>query len=93
SPQKTKAKTTNNGTQITPAERTVVSVTALDEQQRRQELAAIASGRTTEEALTFVDSLLQQAGQVRQQHYANIHSKTSAKAKKARRGSVKSADS
>lgn len=70
------------------AERTVVQVTSLDDQQRRQELAEIAGGQTTQQALTFVDSLLQQAGQVRQS-YAN--GKTATKTKKAKKRAVNSA--
>lgn len=70
------------------AERTVVQVTSLDDQQRRQELAEIAGGQTTQQALTFVDSLLQQAGQVRQS-YAN--GKTAPQAKKAKKRAVNSA--
>ena len=57
--------------QGTPQERTVVQVTALDNQQRRQELAQIASGHGTGSqaatgVLTFVDSLLDQAANLRQ---------------------------
>ncbi|KAI9134491.1 DNA repair protein RecN [Acaryochloris sp. CCMEE 5410] len=70
------------------AERTVVQVTSLDDQQRRQELAEIAGGQTTQQALTFVDSLLQQAGQVRQS-YAN--GKTATQSKKAKKRAVNSA--
>lgn len=70
------------------AERTVVQVTSLDDQQRRQELAEIAGGQTTQQALTFVDSLLQQAGQVRQS-YAN--SKTATQPKKTKKRAVNSA--
>lgn len=61
-----------NGKKV--AERTVVNVTSLDDQQRRQELAEIAGGQTTQQALTFVDSLLQQAGQVRKS-YASTNEK------------------
>jgi len=46
--------------------RTVVQVTALDDQQRREELAQLAGGRSAEDAMAFVDSLLQQAGQLHQ---------------------------
>ncbi len=64
-----RAKSTNGKTaKPTQEERTVVSVMSLDEQQRRQELAEIAGGQTTQQALTFVDSLLQQAGQVRKSY-------------------------
>lgn len=61
-----------NGSQAT--ERTVVYVTSLNDQQRRQELAEIAGGQTTQQALKFVDSLLQQAGQVRK-NYASTNGK------------------
>lgn len=70
------------------AERTVVQVTSLDDQQRRQELAEIAGGQTTQQALTFVDSLLQQAGQVRQSYASG---KTATKSKKAKKRAVNSA--
>ena len=50
------------------AERTVVRVVALDPHQRRQELAQIAGGHSAEGALTFVDTLLDQATALRQQH-------------------------
>ena len=73
-------------------ERTVVSVTSLDAQQRRQELAEIAGGQTTQQALTFVDSLLQQAGQVRNS-YANSNNKDSLKTKKNKRAAVKAVSS
>ncbi|MGR3276803.1 DNA repair protein RecN [Acaryochloris marina NIES-2412] len=77
-----------NSASTQAAERTVVQVTSLDDQQRRQELAEIAGGQTTQQALTFVDSLLQQAGQVRQS-YAN--GKTATKTKKAKKRAVNSA--
>ena len=63
-----------NGTQGKKhQERTVVQVTALDHQQRRQELAQIAGGHGTEASaaegvLTFVDSLLDQASRLRHEH-------------------------
>lgn len=77
-----------NSASTQAAERTVVQVTSLNDQQRRQELAEIAGGQTTQQALTFVDSLLQQAGQVRQS-YAN--GKTATKPKKAKKRAVNSA--
>lgn len=77
-----------NSASTQAAERTVVQVTSLNDQQRRQELAEIAGGQTTQQALTFVDSLLQQAGQVRQS-YAN--GKTATKTKKAKKRAVNSA--
>lgn len=45
--------------------RTVVRVTLLDEQQRREELAQLAGGRSAQDAMTFVDSLLNQAANLR----------------------------
>ncbi|OLP17687.1 DNA repair protein RecN [Leptolyngbya sp. 'hensonii'] len=48
--------------------RTVVRVRPLDGDNRRQELAQIAGGRTGSEAIAFAESLLVQAGAVRQQH-------------------------
>jgi len=48
------------------ATRTVVQVTALDEKQRREELAQLAGGRSAQDAMAFVDSLLQQASRLRQ---------------------------
>lgn len=72
------------------AERTVVKVTSLDDQQRRQELAEIAGGQTTQQALTFVDSLLHQAGQVRQS-YAHTNGNDTTKPKKAKKRALNSA--
>lgn len=46
--------------------RTVVRVTALDVQQRREELAQLAGGRSAQDAMAFVDSLLNQATNLRQ---------------------------
>ena len=41
--------------------RTVVRITPLDRDMRREELAQLAGGQTHQEALSFADSLLQQA--------------------------------
>ena len=68
----TQGPTSKSGKKAT--ERTVVNVASLDDQQRRQELAEIAGGQTTQQALTFVDSLLQQAGKVRKS-YASSNGK------------------
>ena len=46
--------------------RTVVRVTPLDETMRRDELAQLAGGQTHQEALSFADSLLNQAKKLRQ---------------------------
>jgi DNA repair protein RecN (Recombination protein N) len=46
--------------------RTVVRVTTLDPNQRREELAQLAGGRSAQEAIAFADSLLAQAADLRQ---------------------------
>ncbi len=48
------------------SERTVVRVVALNSQQRREELAQLASGRSETEAIAFAESLLSQAASLRQ---------------------------
>jgi DNA repair protein RecN (Recombination protein N) len=48
------------------AVRTVVRVTTLDPNQRREELAQLAGGRSAQEAIAFADSLLAQAADLRQ---------------------------
>ncbi len=48
------------------SERTVVRVMTLDSQQRREELAQLASGRSETEAIAFAESLLTQAASLRQ---------------------------
>ncbi len=45
--------------------RTVVRIALLDAQQRREELAQIAGGKSDQEAIAFADSLLTQAASVR----------------------------
>lgn len=45
--------------------RTVVRVVPLDERERREELAQLAGGRSHQEALSFADSLLTEAANVR----------------------------
>lgn len=47
-------------------ERTVVRASVLDPQQRRQELAQLAGGRSGEQAIAFAESLLHQADSLRQ---------------------------
>jgi DNA repair protein RecN (Recombination protein N) len=49
-----------------PVERTVVRVAALNSEQRREELAQLASGRSATEAIAFAESLLVQAAGLRQ---------------------------
>ncbi|MBD2020460.1 DNA repair protein RecN [Leptolyngbya sp. FACHB-36] len=46
--------------------RTVVRVTTLDTNQRREELAQLAGGQTAQEAIAFAESLLSQAATLRQ---------------------------
>lgn len=46
--------------------RTVVRVSQLDSQQRREELAQLAGGQSAQEAIAFADSLLSQANDLRQ---------------------------
>jgi len=48
------------------AVRTVVRVMPLDQQQRREELAQLAGGKSDQEAIAFAESLLNQARQARQ---------------------------
>ncbi len=52
--------------QATGEERTIVKVTPLDAQSRRDELAQLAGGRSHSEAIAFADSLLVQAETIRQ---------------------------
>ncbi|MDY7021432.1 MAG: DNA repair protein RecN [Cyanobacteriota bacterium] len=52
----------SNGSEANGSEeRTVVRVSQLDNHQRREELAQLASGRSAQEAIAFADSLLIQA--------------------------------
>ncbi|MEO0409970.1 MAG: DNA repair protein RecN, partial [Cyanobacteria bacterium P01_A01_bin.135] len=46
--------------------RTVVRVMPLDQQQRREELAQLAGGKSDQEAIAFAESLLNQADKTRQ---------------------------
>ncbi|MGB3402393.1 MAG: DNA repair protein RecN [Microcoleaceae cyanobacterium] len=48
-------------------QRTVVRVSTLDPNQRREELAQIASGQSAQEAIAFAESLLTQAASLRHQ--------------------------
>lgn len=48
--------------------RTVVRVTPLEIDQRREELAQLAGGQSAQEAIAFADSLLVQAANLRQNH-------------------------
>lgn len=47
-------------------ERTVVRVTGLDDDARREELAQLAGGRSHQEGIAFAESLLAQAASIRQ---------------------------
>lgn len=58
--------------------RTVVRVAALDNQQRREELAQLAGGQTAQEAIAFAESLLNQAANTRLTHATSpLNSNTS----------------
>ncbi|MCT7982625.1 DNA repair protein RecN [Laspinema sp. A4] len=69
-PELKSAQSPGNGstppTPIAPEERTVVRVTALDREQRREELAQLAGGQGASEAIAWAQSLLNQAASVRQ---------------------------
>ncbi|MGF1493181.1 MAG: DNA repair protein RecN [Microcoleaceae cyanobacterium] len=56
----------DNTLQGTNTQRTVVRVTPLNSQQRKEELAQLASGKSGKEALVFAESLLNQADALRQ---------------------------
>lgn len=55
----------NGATPPTEEVRTVVRVIVLDENQRREELAQIAGGKSDQEAIAFAESLLAQAANTR----------------------------
>lgn len=57
--------TPNGAMPPTDEVRTVVRVIGLDQQQRREELAQIAGGKSDQEAIAFAESLLTQAAQTR----------------------------
>ncbi len=62
----------NNGQKILDnGQRTVVRVTPLNSEQRREELAQLASGRSAQEAIVFAESLLNQANTLRQPNSRN----------------------
>jgi DNA repair protein RecN (Recombination protein N) len=56
-----------NGATLPASEevRTVVRVVALDDRQRREELAELAGGKSDQEAIAFAESLLVQAANTR----------------------------
>lgn len=68
--------------------RTVVRVASLETDQRREELAQLAGGRTAQEAIAFAESLLSQANAIRQSEFsmpaANHAANHSATAKEPR---------
>lgn len=69
-PELQSANSPGNGTTqpgaIAPEERTVVRVTALSSEQRREELAQLAGGQGASEATAWAQSLLNQAASVRE---------------------------
>jgi len=64
--------------------RTVVRVTSLDQQQRREELAQLAGGHSAQEALAFVDSLLKQAAHLHHQDQTSAGQPSKIAAKRAK---------
>ncbi|NJL36696.1 MAG: DNA repair protein RecN [Leptolyngbyaceae cyanobacterium SM1_4_3] len=83
----------NNGKAIAPDAgkteevRTVVRVAALDNQQRREELAQLAGGQNAQEAIAFAESLLNQAANTRlTQANSPINSNTSTSSPKSGAG-------
>lgn len=60
-----KADPETNGSHPDPEVRTVIRVVLLNDQQRREELAQIAGGKSDQEAIAFADSLLSQAANTR----------------------------
>jgi DNA repair protein RecN (Recombination protein N) len=62
-------------------ERTIVQIMALDEQQRREELAQLAGGKSDQEAIAFADSLLLQAENTRTQNRPVVKATTKGSAK------------
>ena len=64
----------NSNTNLTDSlQRTVVRVSTLDQKQRREELAQIASGQSAQEAIAFAESLLTQAASMRHHHSNEIN--------------------
>ncbi|UBF26994.1 DNA repair protein RecN [Kovacikia minuta CCNUW1] len=68
--QNLELKIQNSSTPSTPDVRTVVRLTPLSNEQRREELAQLAGGQSAQEAIAFAESLLTQAANLRQ-HQAN----------------------
>ncbi len=60
-------------------ERTIVRVKTLDNYQRREELAQLASGRPVQEAITFAESLLTQAATKREKNLTTPFSSSSSR--------------
>ncbi|MBD1849279.1 DNA repair protein RecN [Leptolyngbya sp. ST-U4] len=67
-------------TEVSPKDelRTVVRVIPLNEQQRREELAQLAGGKSDQKAIEFADSLLDEAAKARLAHLPQL-TKTAAK--------------
>jgi DNA repair protein RecN (Recombination protein N) len=63
--KKASADPETNGSHPDQEVRTVVRVILLNDQQRREELAQIAGGKSDQEAIAFADSLLSQAASTR----------------------------
>ena len=57
---------TNQASDAAGEERTIVKVTPLDAESRREELAQLAGGKSHSEAIAFANALLQQAETIRQ---------------------------
>ncbi|NJM97686.1 MAG: DNA repair protein RecN [Phormidesmis sp. RL_2_1] len=60
-----KAQKSDKKTEKNAEERTIIKVTPLDSQSRRDELAQLARGKSDSEAIAFADALLQQAETIR----------------------------
>ena len=60
-PKKGRKRTSNGSAE----ERTIVRVAPLDAEERREELAQLAGGRSHQEAIAFAESLLAQAKTLR----------------------------
>jgi DNA repair protein RecN (Recombination protein N) len=69
----------NGSADVTDEIRTVIRVIPLNEQQRREELAQLAGGKSDQEAIAFADSLLTQAANARLSHQPKTPTKIAAK--------------
>jgi DNA repair protein RecN (Recombination protein N) len=89
--QKSKIDSDSNGNGSSPTPdslRTVVRVTPLEIDQRREELAQLAGGQSAQEAIAFADSLLVQAANLRQSQAftPQIHLEDTPKATRTKAG-------